>query len=66
MSNQNFENNDMNGTGTVGGPSCHPATARVKWNKEVNKVLMEWFYKSKTFDEEEKPIKGYRKRKFRE
>ena len=41
MSNQIFENKDMNRTGTVGGPSCHPATASVKWNKEVNKVLIE-------------------------
>ena len=36
------------------------ATARMKWNKEVNKVVMECFYRSKPFDEEGKPIRGYR------
>ena len=55
MSNQIFENNGVNGTGTpCEGPSPgrrslgqqrgsgrHPATARVKWNKEVNKIVME-------------------------
>ena len=41
-------------------PSHHPATARVKWNKEVNKVVMACFYRSKPFDEKGKPIWGYR------
>ena len=79
MSNQIFENNGVNGTGTpcegpsLGrcspaqqwGPGRHRATARVKWNKEVNKVVMECFYRSKPFDEERKPIRGYRKIMFR-
>ena len=66
MSNQNFENNGVNGTRPLGeGPSpgrCflvqqrepghHQVTARMKWNKEVNMVVMECFYRSKPFDEE--------------
>ena len=78
MSNQIFENNNTNGTrmpweGSL--PSRfspeqqrrtgrHPATPRVKWNKEEEKVVMECFYRSKTFDEEGKPIRGHRKRMF--
>ena len=64
-----FENNGVSGTGTpceglspgrcssaqLWGPGCHPATARVKWKKEVSKVMMECFYISKVFDEEVKP-----------
>ena len=48
------------------GPGRHHATARMKWNKEVNKVVMECFYRSKPSDEEGKPIRGYRQRMFRE
>ena len=48
------------------GSSRHHATVRMKWNKEVNKVAMERFYRSKPFDEESKPIRGYRQRMFRE
>ena len=75
ISNHIFENNGVNGTGTLcegpspsrcsleqqRGPGRYPATARVKWNKKVNKVVMEYFYRSKSFDQEEKPIRGYRK-----
>ena len=78
MSNQNFENNDVNrsrplGEGSSSGrcflvqqrqPSRHQVTARTKWNKEVNKVVMECFYRSKPFDEEGKPVRGYRQRIF--
>ena len=80
MLNQIFENNGVNWTGTPckapspgrcfpaqqRGPACHPATARVKWNMEVKKVLMECFYRSKPFDKERKSLRGYRKRMFRE
>ena len=80
MSNQNFENNSMNGTRTLGKgsssgrcflikqrkPGLHQVTARMKWNKEVNKIVMECFYRSKPFDEEGKPVRGYRRRMFRE
>ena len=38
----------------------------MKWNKEVNKVIMECFYRSKPFDETGKPIRGYRHRMFNE
>ena len=34
----------------------------MKRNKEVNKVVIEYFYRSKLFDEERKLIRGYRKR----
>ena len=32
--------------------ACHKKTARMKWNKEVNKVVMEYFYRSKSLGEE--------------
>ena len=71
MSNQNFENNGVNRTRPLRKGSlprryllvqlqesgCHQATARMKWNKEVNKVVMECFYRSKPLDEEGKPVK---------
>ena len=71
MSNQNFENNDLNGTRPLGEgsspgrcfleqqqePAHHQVTARMKWNKEVNKSVMECFYRSKPFDEEGKPVR---------
>ena len=80
MINQVFEHNGVNRTGTElegsspgrcspaqqRGPGRHPATARKKWNKEINKVVMECFYRSRPFDEEGKPIRGYRQRMFRE
>ena len=80
MLNKIFENNGVNRTGTPcecpspsrcspaqqWGPGCHPVTARVKWNKELNKIVMECFYRSKSFDEEAEPIREYRKRMFRE
>ena len=80
MLNKIFENNGVNGTGTPcecpspsrcspaqqWGPGCHPVTARVKWNKELNKIVMECFYRSKSFDEKAEPIREYRKRMFRE
>ena len=80
MSNQNFENNGVNGTRSLGEgsspgrcflvqqrePGRHQVTARMKWNKEVNKGVIECFYRSKPFDEEGKPVRGYRLRMFRE
>ena len=38
----------------------------MRWNKEVNKVVMECFYRSNPFNEEGRPIRGYRQRMFRE
>ena len=69
--NNNNNNNDNNNNNRCSpaqlqGPGCHRATARVKWNKEVNKVVMESFYRIKSFDDEGKPIRGYRRRMFRE
>ena len=57
MSNQIFENNGVNGTRTPcegsspgrcslaqqWGSGGHPVTARVKWNREGNKEVMECF-----------------------
>ena len=76
MSNQNIENNGVNGSGTEGEgaspgrcfsaqqrePGRHHATARMKWSKEISKVIMECFYRSNPFDENGKPIRGYRQR----
>ena len=45
---------------------CHQVTARMKWNKEVIKVVMKYFYRSKPFDEKRKPVRGYRQIMFRE
>ena len=75
MLNQSYENNGVNRTGTPceglspgrcspaqqRGPGRHPATARMKWNKE-----MKCYYRSKPFDEEGKPVRGYRRRMFKE
>ena len=48
------------------GPSRHSATAAMKWNKEVDKVVMECFYRRNPFDEEGQPIRGFGKKIFRE
>ena len=80
ISNQNFENNGVNGTKPLGEgsstgrcfliqqqvPVRHHVTARIKFNKEVSKIVMECFYRSKQFGEEGKPVRGYRQRMFRE
>ena len=77
MSDQNFENNCVNGTRPLGEGSspgrcflvqqqetgCHQVTARMKSNKEVNNVVTEFYYRSKPFDEEEKPVRGRMKTK---
>ena len=73
------ENNDVNGTGTscegassgrcsVGEqrrPGRNQATARMKWTKEINIVVMECFYSARPFDENGVPKRGYRQRMFR-
>ena len=80
MPNQNFENNGVNGTRPLGEssspgrcflvqqpePDRHQVTARIKWNKEVNKTAIECFYRSKPFGEEGKPARGYKQTMFRE
>ena len=71
--------NGVNGTGTFseGGssgrcpvdeqrrPGRHPATARMIWSKDVNKVVMECYLKSKPVNEDGVPITEYRQRMFR-
>jgi len=80
MSSQIFEDNGVNGTGTLcegvspgrcspvqqRGPGRYPATARKKWSKEVNIVVMECYFRSKPLDENGVPIKGYRQRMYKE
>ena len=38
----------------------HPATATIMWSKDVNKVVMECYFKSKPVNENGVPIIGYR------
>jgi len=52
--------------GTAAGTGRHLDTGRMKWNKEVNKVVIECFYRSRPFNEEGKPIRGYIQRMFGE
>ena len=52
--------------GTVTRTGRHQVTVRMKWNQEVNKVVMERFYRSKPFNKEGKPVRSYRQRTFRE
>ena len=80
MSNQNSENNSVNRAGPLGegsspgrcslvrqrGPGRHPSTVRTKWSKNVNKIVMECFFKSKPFDDDGKPIRGYRQQMMQE
>ena len=46
-------------------PGRDPATARMMWSKDVNKVVMECYLKRKPVNENEVPIRGYRQRMFR-
>ena len=80
VSNQNSENNGINRTGPLGqgssrgrcslvrqrGPGRHPAAVRTKCSKNVNKIVMECFFRSKPFDDDDKPIRGYRQRMMQE
>ena len=80
MSNQNSENNGANRAGPVGegsspgrcslvgqrGPGRHLTTVRTKWFKNENKTVMECFFRSKHFDDDRKPIRGYRQRMMQE
>ena len=73
-------NNDVNGTGTSSEgassgrcsvdeqrrPGRNQATARMKWTKEMNIVVMECFYSADPFDENGVPIRGYRQRMHKE
>ena len=80
MLNTSLFPNEVNGVGTscegtssgrwsLGeqrGHGHYPMTARMRWGKEVNKVVMECFYRSKLSDEEDRPIRRYRQRMFRQ
>ena len=46
-------------------PNCNQKTARIKWRKEVNVVIIECYYLSKPVDENDRPIRGYRQRMFK-
>ncbi|XP_063595811.1 uncharacterized protein LOC134772703 [Penaeus indicus] len=73
--NRNVDN-DVNGTGTSGEgassgrcpvdeqrrPGRNQETAKMKWTKEMNIVVMECFYSADPFDENGVPIRGYRQR----
>ena len=79
-SNQNSESNSVNRAGPVGkssllgrcslvrkwGPGRHLLTVRTKWFKNVNEIVMECFFRSKPFDDDGKPIRGYRQRMIQE
>ena len=80
MSNQNSENNSINKAGPVGegsspgrcflvrqwGPGRHPTTVRTKWSKNMDKIVTKCFFRSKPFDDDGKPIRGYRQRMMQE
>ena len=75
MSSDIIRNNGMNGAGTLReGPllgSCpvgeqrrpghHQKTAKTGWSKGENVADMEYYFLSRPFDEEGKPIREYRK-----
>ena len=79
-SNQNSENKDVSRAGPVGegsspgrcslvrhrGLGRHPTTVRTKWSKNVNKIVIECFFRSKPFGEDGNPIRGYRQRMIQE
>ena len=80
MSNQNSENNSTNRAGPVRegsspgrcslvrlrGPDRHPTTVRTKWSKNVNKIVMEFSFRSRPFDDDGKPIRRYRQQMMQE
>ena len=46
-------------------PGRHHATARKKWPKKVNIVVMECYYRSNPIDDNGVPLKGYKQRMYR-
>lgn len=50
----------------VGGPGRLHLTARKKWLKQVNMVVMECSYRSNPIDQNGAPLKMYRQRVYRE
>ena len=50
------------------GPGRHLVTAETSrrvWNKELNEIVIECYYKSKPTDEKGVPIRGYKQRMYR-
>ena len=48
-----------------GGPGRHPATARMKWSRDMNIAVMECYYLSKPVDESgrgQRAVRGHRQR----
>ena len=80
MSNENSEKNSVNRGGPVGEgslpgrcslvrqqrPGRLPTTVRTKWSKNGNKIVMKCLFRSQPFDDEGKPIIGYRQRMMQE
>ena len=48
------------------GPGRHYVTARKKWSKELDIVVMECYYRWNPIDKNGVPLKGYRQRMNRE
>ena len=46
-------------------PGRHHATARKKWPKKVNIVVMECYYRSNPIDDNGVPLKGYKQRMYK-
>ena len=75
MSSDIIRNNSMNGPGTLDEGSLpgkcpvgeqlrsgrHQKTARTGFPKKMNVAVMECYFLSRPFDEEGKPMRGYRK-----
>ena len=47
--------------GSTGGTARHP-TVRIKWPKNVNKIVMEYSFRSKSFVDDGKTIREYMQR----
>ena len=76
--NTSLSTNDINGaatscggtssgrysSGEQRGPGRYPMIGGMRWSREVNKVVLEYFYRSKSSDEEGRPMKRYRQRMF--
>ena len=52
--------------GSTAGIRQHPTTVRTKWSNNLNKIVIYCFFRSKPFDDDGKPIRGYRQRMMQE
>ena len=52
--------------GSTAGICQHATTVRTKWSKNVNKIVIYCFFRSKPFDDDGKPIRGYRQQMMQE